>query len=366
MRIAFLDPAFLDYTVETPYERPLGGSQSAICYLAVELVRLGHSVAVVNGTATPGVHNGVLLANRNEGFCSKFLNQFDTVVVVNAPGGLWLRNQSVEAPLVLWLTHAHDQPALRPLQNEGERKVWSGFAFISKWQRDTISTKYGIQREKSQVLRNAVSPVFVDLALGQPWFVRNDAPVLIYTSTPFRGLSVLLKAFPIIRGALPGTRLRVFSGMSLYQVRPQDDKYSELYRPCEATEGVEYVGPIGQSLLAQEITGAAALAYPSTFAETSCIAALEAMAAGATVLTTSLGALPETTHGFAALIESQADPARLATSFADMAVTTLREMRDNPEQASLRRDSQVAFVRENYAWSARAEEWSSWLRQLAH
>ena len=48
-----------DYDAAAPLERPLGGSQSAMCYLAMALVRRGHAVAMLTGTKTPVIVNGV-------------------------------------------------------------------------------------------------------------------------------------------------------------------------------------------------------------------------------------------------------------------------------------------------------------------
>ena len=188
--------------------------------------------------------------------------------------------------------------------------------------------------------------------------------MLVYTSTPYRGLDVLLAAFPAIRAAIPGTRLRVFSGLSITRGGPDDNQYGDLHRQCLATEGVEYVGPVSQPELAGSLTNAAALAYPSVYPETSCISAMEAMAAGAIVLTTRLGALPETLAGFGSMTEPNDNPARLAVDFAAMAVNTLKQLQANPDDAAATRERQIAYVRKNYAWPARAIEWQNWLFEL--
>jgi len=59
-------------------------------------------------------------------------------------------------------------------------------------------------------------------------------------------------------------------------------------------DGVDYLGSVGQRQLREVAATCRALAYPCVFPETSCIVAMEAMAAGCVVVGTSLGALPET------------------------------------------------------------------------
>jgi glycosyltransferase involved in cell wall biosynthesis len=267
---------------------------------------------------------------------------------------------------VIWIQHAHDQPAVAGLEAGRERKSWAGYAFVSQWQLDCFVAKFWVPAERSRVMRNAVAPRFAELPPTEPWYVAGKAPVLIYSSQPYRGLDVLLDAWPAIRAAIPDARLKVLSGFAAtYRTDLAADPHAHLYRRCMASEGVDYVGPIAQPLLAGELSAAAALAYPSIFAETSCISALEAMAAGAKVLTTKLGALAETTAGHAALIDFVPDRARLAQDFAAMAVEQLKEMRYSPQTAMARRDAQIAYVRQHYTWRLRALEWQAWLREIA-
>ena len=58
MKIAFVDGINWDYTPLTPFERPLGGSQSAAVYLARELAARGHAVSYFNSTSTPAYMPG--------------------------------------------------------------------------------------------------------------------------------------------------------------------------------------------------------------------------------------------------------------------------------------------------------------------
>jgi glycosyltransferase involved in cell wall biosynthesis len=141
----------------------------------------------------------------------------------------------------------------------------------------------------------------------------------------------------------------------------EDEKnYGFLYERCRQTPGIEYVGSIPQPLLAREMRGVSMLAYPNVFPETSCIAALEAMASGCRIVTSKLGALPETTAGFAKLISAEQDEVSYLREFVAETVAALQGMPSAEEE--LRR--QVDYIRQNATWDLRARQWSEWLHGI--
>jgi glycosyltransferase involved in cell wall biosynthesis len=154
--------------------------------------------------------------------------------------------------------------------------------------------------------------------------------------------------------------------MAVYQQTAAEDqeKYGALYQRCRETPGVEYVGGLDQPSLAREMQSVAVWAYPNIFPETSCIAALEAMASGCRIVTTALGALPETTAGFARLIPFGSNGSCDMPRFVSETVAALREMQsgDPAVEASLRQ--QVEHIRENATWAVRAGLWVDWLGDL--
>lgn len=369
VKIVFIDPAGGDYTPDTPRLQPLGGSQSALCHLAEALAVAGLEVTLVNGTRTPGLVRGVrclpAAAMPWEG-----LGAFDVVVLLNGcPTDALIRLRAAldgGRKLVLWMQHAADQPAAQTLAEPRARACWDGFAFVSRWQRDGYLTAFGLDPGRCRILRNAIAPAFaglfpagVDIAAAKPW-----PPVLAYTSTPFRGLDVLLDSLPRLRAAIPGTIVRVFSSLEGYQVPAERDPYGALYQRCRETEGVDYVGAVSQETLAGALRDATCLAYPNRFAETSCIAVMEALAAGCLVLSSVLGALPETTAGFAHLMPVPPDPAEHAIRFADAARTALLRWRDDPATTARRLREQVDHVTAGMNWAGRAGDWLAWLAEL--
>lgn len=365
----FVDLIGWDYLTETPYERPLGGSQSAACYLAEEMARLGHQIYLLNHTKTPRISRGVqCLSNNEESW--KLMPSCDAIICINSSRFdilNALRELGGPKPLlILWTGHAADQPAIAGLQEKKVRESIDALVLVSKWQARQHIDAFHIEPGHIRVLRNAIAPAFVDLFSGEASVLgcKRQPPVLAYTSTPFRGLDVLLHAFPPIRQAIPGAILKVFSDMRIYQVPIEQDQFSDLYELCRRTDGVEYIGAVSQTELAKQLKSVTCLAYPSTFAETSCIAVMEALAAGCLVVTTNFGALPETTDGFARLVTMQEDLPALAADFAAQTIEVLKEHNRSPEQIEKRLREQVEKINATGTWSLRAREWVETLIEL--
>jgi glycosyltransferase involved in cell wall biosynthesis len=370
MNIALLDAIGWDYDVSTPFERPLGGSQSALAYLAVELARRGSRVTLFCGTSWPRDVLGVTCVS-NQAIPVGALGQpYDAFIVLNGPADLGPRlrpHLAPATPLVLWTQHAVDQPAMKPLHQSEPRQVWDAIVCVSEWHRSTTIAEYGLDPARVFVLRNAIAPCFERLFASREELAQAKGARLIlsYTSTPFRGLNVLIHLFPALQREFPTAELEIFSSMKVYQQDEPADEYAPLYHQCRRTPGVRYVGSVAQPRLAEELKAASILAYPNTFAETSCISVMEAMAAGLMVVTTDLGALPETTRGFAALVPPPTGTAAVqefARGFLDRLKEVLHTRANDPAAFAAAHYEQVEAVNAEDTWRRRAAAWEDAIR----
>jgi glycosyltransferase involved in cell wall biosynthesis len=205
------------------------------------------------------------------------------------------------------------------------------------------------------------------------------SPFLTYTSTFFRGLNLLLYLFQKIRQRFTDVRLKVFSSLKVYQVTQERDEWEPLYRRCAETAGVEYVGSLTQPKLARQLRSVNILGYPNTFAETSGISVIEAIASGCFVVTSNWAALPETTAGFARLIPlSQSNTSKSIAPFSSISETesyaqeflaAILEVLEvltgaNPQETEQFLRKQVDYFNKYCTWRVRALEWEEWLKTI--
>jgi hypothetical protein len=204
MNLVFLDPKDWDYDVSAPFERPLGGTESALCYLVIELARRGHRVTLLTGTSRSREVRGVSCLSGRSVPAGILRQPLEAFVVAGGPAEvcLQLRPQLAPAtPLVLWTGHAPDQPLLQALDRSEVRNGWDVIVAVSDWHRRALIRQFALDPARVFVLRNAIAPAFAGLFASADDLVavKERLPVLAYTSTPFRGLDLLLRVFPEVR-----------------------------------------------------------------------------------------------------------------------------------------------------------------------
>ena len=262
----------------------------------------------------------------------------------------------VTKPTIYWNQLSHDQNAVQFLSTPENVEAINQFVFVSNWQAEQFRKTFNIPGYKTTVLKNAS----IGVEQRQPG--KRDKVRLCYTSTPWRGLDVLLKAWEILKPQ--DCELHIFSSTKIYGkdfAINNENYYQELYDKCEALPNVVYRGSVSNEELRKELHTFDILAYPNTFEETSCIAVIEALSAGLRVVTSNLGALPETTEGWARMYSYLASKDLHAVKFADILDEEIIKIKNGDLDSHLELQKQIYAPR--WSWDNRINEWIDFLNK---
>ena len=141
-----------------------------------------------------------------------------------------------DKPKILWFQDTSKDPEVQFLKEKSHRDKFERFVFPSDWSLEKYNIDLGVEYEKSVVLKNAIVPIPVHT---KP----KDGPIrLAYTSTPHRGLDVLIGAFKALK--LENVELDIYSSFKIYGWEAQDKEWEPLYEACKETPNVNYHGTV--------------------------------------------------------------------------------------------------------------------------
>lgn len=275
MKIAVFDSAW-EYDITTPYNSPLGGTQSAICYFVEEMKNRNHEMFLFNKTKEIKQINGVyhIPAQLYLSFIRQHNLQFDLVIVSCLGHELFEIKINLNSPQTLyclWTGHDIDQNPSKMLKDVKLKDIVDLYIFVSDWQRMRYVQTYNINYSKTIILRNGIGKPF-EKFLNMPTEKINNS--MTYCSIPWRGLDLLVPIFKEIKQNFNDASLNIFSGMNIYQQAENNSLYEEF----KTMPSVAHNYGVSQNRLANELYKIDYLTYPNTFQETSCITALQAMA----------------------------------------------------------------------------------------
>lgn len=255
-------------------------------------------------------------------------------------------------PNILWQHLSYDQNNVQGMLDKSFVDQINKFVYVSNWQLSKFQEYFNTPYDRSIVIQNAIEPI--------EYIPRQETKKLklIYTSTPWRGLEVLLDSLDILKR--DDIELDVYSSTIIYGKHFMPNAYDHLFNRCRATKNVNYRGYAVNRAIRKAVQQAHIFAYPSIFEETSCISAIEAGAAGCRIVITDLGALPETCNKYASYARSNTNKKQLAHEYAELLNYEIDMYYDN--QKSLLHQS--TYFNNKYSWENRKIEWDNLLNNI--
>tara|TARA_R110000868_G_scaffold16771_1_gene74468 strand:- start:726 stop:1718 length:993 start_codon:yes stop_codon:yes gene_type:complete len=264
---------------------------------------------------------------------------------------------------ILWQHLNYDQPNVKLMQDRKFVDSIDYFIYVSHWQYNRFREVYKIPEYKSFVIKNATHAF--EPVKKESLMITSDKIKLLYTSTPWRGLIILLKAIEILNKTRDDFEVDIYSSTKIYGSKfdeNEKDKFTDLFDKCKNTKNVNYHGYTFNGEIRRAVEKAHIYAYPSIFEETSCLAIIEAMAAGCHVVTTNYGALPETCGEFATMIEFDSSGQNLIERYAETLNSVIDNYKNNLYKDDL--EMQIKYYNKNYSWETRIQEWINFLNYV--
>ena len=212
---------------------------------------------------------------------------------------------------IFWAHDLPNDPESAKFKDVNFRNQFHKFVFISNWQMQQYQLFYGIPSdEKVIVLESGIDPV-KDTTFDDD----IDQINITYTSTPQRGLEILVPVFEELAKTNEKIHLHVHSSFKIYGWDSQDDNYKVLYDRIAAHPQMTYHGFTEHDDLLRKLNYYHVWAYPSIWPETSCRAMLEAMSAGLVCVHPNLAALPDTSGSLNVMYQYNDDKNKHAQVF---------------------------------------------------
>ena len=255
---------------------------------------------------------------------------------------------------IIWMQHFVNQEEAKNLGSKEFVDQIDYIVFNSHWNFEKFQYQFKIPENKSIVIRNAVEKIEFH---KKP----KDKISLIYHTTPWRGLEHLVKIFKNIN--LKNVELNVCSSTLIYGKKfneKYEKKYKSIFEECKNSNNINYFGYLDNAKIIDLLKKMHIYSFPSIWPETSCISAIESMAAGCNIISTSLGALYETCSPFGKFVTFDRNFENLENKFQVKLIECIENYWSHENQELLK--LQTETINKTYSWEERSKEWISFLK----
>lgn len=255
---------------------------------------------------------------------------------------------------IFWAHDLPGDPEANFLKTDHGKEKFHKFVFVSNWQMQRYIDRYQLPWSKCIVLRNFIDPI--------PEHKKPDDGKInmIYHTTPHRGLNILAAVFQRIAEKHKNVHLDVYSSFEIYGWGARDNDYKEVFKMLDDHPNVTNHGAKPHEEVVEALKKSHIFAYPSTWAETGCLALMEAMSAKNVCVHSNFGALYETASHWTNMYQFYEDPNSHAGALFNMLDLTINHYKDMYQNTGPTKVYADTF----YSWENRAAEWNSLMSAL--
>ena len=204
---------------------------------------------------------------------------------------------------ILWSHDLPEDPESAKVRDPNFRNKFHKLAFVSNWQYQRYQLINGVPyNDHSIVIEHGIDPAPESVVTKDNKTIR-----IVYTSTPQRGLEIVVPVFEHMAEQYKNIHLDVFSSFKIYGWAKADEQYEPLFERIRNHPQMTYHGVVPNDQLKEHLNKSHIFAYPSIWLETACIAMMEAMSAGLICVHPNFGALPETAGGTTIMYQGDFD-----------------------------------------------------------
>ena len=224
---------------------------------------------------------------------------------------------------IYWVHDLPDDPECNKLKDHNFRSKFHKIVYVSNWQYNMFREKLGIPySENDIVIENGITPL--DKSLHMKKKVN-----IIYTSTPQRGLGILVPVFEkLAEHFSDDIHLNVFSSFRIYGWEDSDKHFQALYDKCNDHKDITYHGFAQYETVREYLSESDIFAYPCIWQETSCRAMIEAMSAGLLCVHPNFAALPDTSGGLNLMYQGDSDHSIHANIFLQSLHSAIMQIKE--------------------------------------
>lgn len=257
---------------------------------------------------------------------------------------------------VYWLHDLPEDPETNHLASQDSRDRFHKFVFCGQWQYYRYQHVLGMPYDpKSTIIETAIDPL---PSLDKP----KDEIRLVYTSTPQRGLSILLPVFEKLAEKYDNIVLDVFSSFKIYGWDHADKQFESLYERCRNHPRINYHAFAPNEVVREAVAKAHIHAYPSIWVECNSRSVIEAMSGRALCVHPNFGGLIDTAGGMNFMYQGSANINEHANIFYQALDNAIQVVKTDQIQDYL--ELVKVYADSRYNWGKVTQQWADHLTSL--